>query len=136
MLDLSLLVHLPVFRPGHSKGTFDGNWLMFYQTCRHCKSQPSRCCSHAEFQPAYCWVKSVFEKQFQDFKQRRRLPENQQRDKVLSEGLRCYLPEAQVDSLGWSGLSGRLDLLVGAGPLVLQLGEALRWCLRLAFGKD
>ena len=29
-----------------------------------------------------------------------------------------------------------LDLLVGADRLVLQLGEALRSCLHLAFGKD
>ena len=38
-----------------------------------------------------------------------------------------------MDSLGWLD---SLDLLVGEDLLVLQLGEALRSCLHLAFGKD
>ena len=41
--------------------------------------------------------------------------------------------------MGWLGSLDSLDLLdllVGADWLVLQLGEALRSCLHLAFGKD
>ena len=41
-----------------------------------------------------------------------------------------------MDSLGSLDLLDSLDLLVGEDRLVLQLGEALRSCLHLAFGKD
>ena len=41
-----------------------------------------------------------------------------------------------MDSLAWLDSLDSLDLLVGEDLLVLQLGEALRSCLHLAFGKD